>query len=466
MKKAGILVLLVVLAIVASACDRSSDDDATTTTATVRVDDETTTTSVVPEPTDLQTDYGVDLESGTITVGQVADLSGPFAQVVEPMIAGQRSYWAWLNANGGIGGLEVVMETRDTAYEIEQHIAAYEELHDRVVAISHTTGSSQTLAIADALEADRMMAVPSSRYSGWTDKAIAPTVLHVGTSYCLEAMSLLDWMLAEEVAEGNDSPSLAVASIPGEFGRDAMAGALKWAEANAIEVAYNGTAMISPEEDPGPVSDAIVASDADLVYVATTPDTFSKIYRGALAEDFEARWSGAGPTYDPAFLTSRFAESIERDWYGSSSMQLWGESSPGMALTMELAATSEADMPANDYFGAGVVEAILVHTALVKAYETGDMTRAGVLAAIRSLDGVKFLGMTPPEDYTGSTSSQVQRAITLWRPSVASLEEGGFGSSIVDTGFVGTTAESYEFTEACSKPISEPEDRPPSAVSD
>jgi ABC-type branched-subunit amino acid transport system substrate-binding protein len=462
-KKMRIFVLVLALVLIAAACSSDSDDttttvaasggeETTTTTAAASGGEETTTTAATETteaPAEMKTDFGVDLEAGTITVGQTADLTGPFAPLINPIMAGQQMYWAWVNANGGIGGLEVLMEIRDTNYQVEQHIAAYDEIRDQVVAISHTTGSPQTLAIADALEEDSMIAVPATWYSGWTDTNIAPTVLHTGAPYCLEAMSLLDWMLAEEVKEGNDAPTLAIASIPGDFGLDPMAGALIWAETNGIEVVYDGSGTIVPGQDLKPVADAIVASGADLVYVTTTPSTFSEVYGGALTQGFEAKWSGAGPTYNPAFLVSPIADAIQRDWYGGFYMQPWGGDSAGMALTMQLVEASGADIPANDYVGLGVVEAMLVHAALQKAYENGDMTRAGVLAAVRSLDNVDFLGVAPNENYTGSTADQIQRAITLWRPSVANLEAGGSGSEIVETDFIGPTAESFEFTEAC-----------------
>ncbi|MEA3502386.1 MAG: ABC transporter substrate-binding protein [Actinomycetota bacterium] len=458
-----IFVLVLALALIAAACGDSSDDTTTTAaesggeTTTTAAAAETTTTAAAAEttttaaeaPTEIKTDFGVDLEAGTITVGQTADLTGPFAPLVKPILAGQQMYWAWVNANGGVGGLEVQMETKDTAYDVPQHIAVYDEIRDQVVAISHTTGSPQTLAIADALEEDSMIAVPATWYSGWTDTNIAPTVLHTGTPYCLEAMSGLDWMLAEEVKEGNDAPTLALASIGGDFGLDPMAGALKWAETNGIEVVFDGSGMIVQGQDQKPVADGIVASGADLVYITTTPSTFAEVYGAALQQGFEAKWSGSGPTYNPAFLVSPIADAIQRDWYGTYYMQPWGGDSAGMALTMQLVEASGADIPPNDYVGLGVIEAMIVHAALEAAYASGDMTRAGVLAAIRTLDNVDFQGAAPAENYTGSTADQVQRAVTLWRPSVANLEAGGSGSEIVETDFIGPTAEAFDFQEAC-----------------
>jgi ABC-type branched-subunit amino acid transport system substrate-binding protein len=342
--------------------------------------------------------------------------------------------------------LNVEMETRDTGYTVEGTISQYDEIRDKVVAISESTGSPQTLAIADALEEDSMIVVPATWYSGWTDTNIAPTVLHLGAPYCLEAMSGLDWMASEL---DTDSPTLAVASIPGDFGLDSMAGALKWAEINNVEVVYDGSGLIVPGQDLKPVADAIVASGADLVYVTTTPGTFAQVYGGALAQGFEAKWSGAGPTYNPAFLGSPIADGIQRDWYGTFYAQPWGGDSAGNALVRDLFAEKAPDAPATDYYGLGFTEAMVVHAALLKAYENGDMTRAGVLAAIKSLDDVDLMGLGPNENYTGSTDEQVQRSLTTYRPSVEDIQSGGSGAVIVETDFVGPTAENFDFQEAC-----------------
>lgn len=468
MKTMRIFVLVLALALIAAACGSSSDDTTTTAAATETTAAATETTAAATETTvaatettvaaggemaDLKTDFGVDLEAGKIYVGQTADLTATFSALVKPIIAGQQLYWGYVNANGGIGGLQVEMVTRDTAYDVQQHIAVYDEIRDEVVAISHTTGSPQTLAIADMLAEDSMIAVPATWYSGWTDTTIAPEVLHTGAPYCVEAMSLLDWMADEEAKAGNDTPTLALASVPGDFGLDSMAGAVKWAEINGVDIVYDGSGQMIPGQELKPIADAIVASGADLVFTTAGPTMFGEMYGAALGQGFEAKWSGAGPTYNPAFLdpAGPLAAPIQRDWYGGFYAQPWGGNSAGMALTMQLVAEFAPDMPANDYVGLGVVEAMLVHAALQKAYDNGDMTRAGVLAAIKSMDNVDFMGLAPAENYTGSTGDQLQRAITLYRPNAENLAAGGSGSEIVAEDFVGPTAEAFDFTEACYK---------------
>ncbi len=468
-KKTRIFVLMLVLTLIAAACGGDSDDTTTTaaaetttaaaeTTTTAAAETTTTaaaeTTTTAAAPMEIKVDFGVDLEAKTIKVGQLADITNfqAFAALVNPIMDGQKMYWDYVNANGGIGdGLMVEMVTRDTAYNTEQHIAAYDEIRDQVVAISHTTGSPPTLAIAEDLAEDHMIAVPATWYSGWTDTNIAPGVVHTGVPYCLEAMSLLDWMKDEEAKAGNDAPTLAVASIPGDFGLDSAAGALKWADINGITVVFDGSGTILPGQDNKPVGDAIVQSGADLVFVTTTPSTFGEVYGSAVAQGFEAKWSGAGPTYNPAFIgpDSPIAAPIQRDWYGGFYSTPWGSSSPGMALIHQLYDEAGSTEILKDYITVGVVEAMIVEAALRQAYANGDMTREGVFNALYSISDMDFMGVAPNETYTGSTADQLQRSTTLYRPSQEDLLAGGSGAVIVQENFIGPTAEDYDFQEAC-----------------
>ncbi len=79
------------------------------------------------EPT---VDVGVDLEAQTITIGMLSDLTGPFGPLVSAIVAGHEAYWANVNANGGINGLTVELETVDTTYDVPTHVQFYEELKE------------------------------------------------------------------------------------------------------------------------------------------------------------------------------------------------------------------------------------------------------------------------------------------------------------------------------------------------
>jgi ABC-type branched-subunit amino acid transport system substrate-binding protein len=124
------LALFLVLGLVLAACGGDEGGDVTTTaaaeeepTTTAAAEEEATTTAAEEEPAgDVATDVGVDLEAGTITVGLLSDLSGVFSALVQVIVTGQETYWENVNANGGIGGLQVQLEPVDTVYDVPTHV--------------------------------------------------------------------------------------------------------------------------------------------------------------------------------------------------------------------------------------------------------------------------------------------------------------------------------------------------------
>ena len=150
------LALFLVLGLVLAACGGGEGGDTTTTaaaeeeaTTTAAAEEEPTTTAAAEEEpaAEIATDVGVDLEAGTITIGLLSDLSGPFSPLVQIINTGHDLYWASVNEAGGVNGLNVELEVRDTGYVVDTHVQLYEELKSQVVAFGHSTGSPHTVAI-------------------------------------------------------------------------------------------------------------------------------------------------------------------------------------------------------------------------------------------------------------------------------------------------------------------------------
>ena len=60
---------------------------------------------------------GVDLEAGTITIGLLSDLTGPFSPLVQIINTGHDLYWASVNEAGGVNGLNVELDSIDNQDE-------------------------------------------------------------------------------------------------------------------------------------------------------------------------------------------------------------------------------------------------------------------------------------------------------------------------------------------------------------
>jgi ABC-type branched-subunit amino acid transport system substrate-binding protein len=453
------LAMLMVFGLVVAACGgdattdttEAPDDTAETTAApdtaeTTAAPDDTTETTAAPGG-EIATDFGVDLEAGVIRIGMLSDLTGPFGPLVSAILAGTEAYWAQVNASGGVNGLQVELVVRDTLYEVPNHIALYGEIKDQVVAIGHSTGSPHTVAINADLQADGMFAIPLTWYSGWSDSAINSNLLSHGVSYCVESMNTIGYLLE---SDNPDATTIAIASLPGDYGLDSANGAVLAAEALGLTVIDAGIGAINPQDESTltEVANAIVAADADIVWVATTPSTFSAIYGQALASGVETRWSGPSPSWNPAFVgpDSPIKDAIARDFIGGLPTTNW--TADAMAPWRE--AFTAAGAPPTDYYAEGIVEAAIVHQALLAAYDSGDMTRAGVLAAAKGLDNVDFNGIAPSESYVGADNDRLQRAGYIFQPDPAGLADGSSaGSILLESEYTSQIAAEYEFTGAC-----------------
>lgn len=441
------LAIFLVLGLVLAAC--GGDGETTTTagepgetTTTAEEPGETTTTeAAMVDPT---VDVGVDLEAGTITVGLLSDLTGPFGPLVSAIVAGHNAYWADVNANGGIHGLEVVLDTVDTTYDVPTHIQLYNELKENVVAFGHSTGSPHTVAINPDLQADGILAIPLTWYSGWSDPAINANLLPHGAPYCIEAMNLMEYVAG---LTGVDAPTVALASIPGDYGLDSAAGAQLAVEALGLEVVYDGVGKVIPGDETtyDEVAAGIAGSGADMVFLTATPSAFSAVYGRAIASGFEAKWTGASPSWNPAFVAedSPIRDAIARDMTTSSYYEPWDGTSNGAGKVRDL--MTAAGAPPTDFYGEGFIEAGILHAALEQAYQNGDMTQAGVLAAAKSLESVSFDGLGPDERFSGEPNDIVQRTQWITKPSLTSPT----GTEIVEESYVSDIAAAFEFTGAC-----------------
>jgi ABC-type branched-subunit amino acid transport system substrate-binding protein len=457
------LAILLAMGLVLAACSPAGTEATTTTEGGAPTTSEgggTTTTGETPA--EIQTDVGVDLESGTINIGLLSDLSGQFSSLVQLIVAAHEIYWADVNANGGINGLMVDVTALDTEYLSDVHVQRYEELQDEVVAFGHSTGSPQTVAILDQLEADGILAIPLTWYSGWSDPVYGSNLLHHGTSYCLESMNVISF-IKEQL--GAEATTIAIASVPGDYGLDSMEGAKIAADQLGLEIVYDGSGQIIPGDEASfaAVTQGIVGSDPDIVYMTSSPLQWGPIFGGALAAGFTtAHWSGAGPSYNPAFIRP---DSAIKDAVGAMTTwgtyySVWSDDAPGVTAAKDLLLAAgqvvpgDAEKPPVSAYLEGFVEAQMMHAALEAAYAAGDLTQAGVLAAAKSLENVAFEGLGPDESFVGAPDEQVQRSTTIWRPDPAALVAGiadasSAGEVVVEADYVADITASYEFTQAC-----------------
>jgi ABC-type branched-subunit amino acid transport system substrate-binding protein len=423
------LAMLATLSLVAAACGGDEGDE----TGEVATD-----VGVTSEPCPGSSNQ----DRGCIYLGVLSDLTeGPFAALAVPITDGQKAFWARVNETGGIGGaydVDIDTYTRDNKYNPEEHVAKYREIEPNVLALAQTLGTPTTLAALDLYKEANVIGAPASWWSGW---AFEDVILESGYNYCVESMNGLDWAAEEFGVPG----TVMAVHYPGDYGGDSAAGLAKWAEANGVafdpgqhdvETLPNAAAG-----NQDAVVSAILAAQPDVVMVATGPGEMAEIVGKAAAQGFTGQFIGSVPTYNPALLQSEAAPALLALFHYVSPWGPWGSDTPAHQAMEEAAGET---LPSNEGYTYGWMWSYPMQAALERAYENGDLTRAGLRAAVDGLT-VDYEGGLPEHTFGGDPDEALVRSAIIAKPD----ESAPLGSSVLKDFFVGPTAEAFDFTEPC-----------------
>ncbi len=360
-----------------------------------------------------------------------------------------------MNDNGGIAGRQIDLEIIDNAYDVPTHLENYATMADTgdtgVIMFSQSTGSPHTAATAEDLVKDDLLAIPLSWYSGWADPAIGANVMELYTSYCLESMNGVEYL-----TNTFDATTIGIVSFPGEYGQDGAQGAKTAAEALGLEVVYDGEGAVVPGSDQTPVITELVAADPDIVWATLNPSTLAEVLGGAYAQGLRAQWSGNSPTWNYQLLATDLGAIADEVYTHSTYTALWGAvDTPGMTAMIEGMREKQPEAVLSDTYIISWTEGIATKAILEQAAANGDMTRAGVVAALQDVN-VDFQGLAPDQTWSGEPNDFIVRESYLYDVDLASFtpgatvsDEGGTGFILQEGPYVGEIAANYDFQGAC-----------------
>lgn len=445
-KVSSIAALAAASALVLAACGGGSDDGSTgdatspdaspTGEASVKFD-VGVTEEACPE--------AINPDNGCIYLGVLSDLTeGPFAPLAVQVTRGQTDFWKSVNEAGGIGGFDINISqnTRDNKYDPAVHSQEYRAIEPNILALAQTLGTPQTQAILPDMEADNVVGAPASWWSGWQFPAEdGDLILESGASYCIQAMSGMDWFVE---TNGAISSIIAVGP-PGDFGGDFAAGAQAWAGANDVE--FGGFIESLPNAIAGNQDAAvaqIVASEADVVALGTGPGEVAEIVGKAVASGFTGKFVGAAPTWNPLLLQSAAAPALLATFTNFGTAPSFGSVDIPAMAAME-AQLGEGVAPDNDGYTYGWVWQYPMKAAIEKATAAGDITREGLRSVVTGGIEVDYQG-AQPNALVGGPPDTVDRSVSINVPD----ESSPLGIKTIEVGYLGPTAEAYDYSAPCS----------------
>ncbi len=400
-------------------------------------DSSSTTSSAGGKAAKIQGGPGVDVAAKTISIGDINALSGPAAPLGSAVAAGHRVFFQGLNAHGGIDGWKVKLIVKDSGYKPQEHVQLYNELQPSV-AILNSFGSPTTKAIQPQVDQQKIVTFPASFDSLWgADAVMAP----VGAPYSVDIANALDYY----TQSGAKKPKIGIVYQNDEYGADGLRGfkaaksALGFADAGEQSFNAGDTSFTAQVQK-------LKAAGADAVVVVALPSATGPIVGTAATLGFKPQWILQGPSFLEQLITedgnvesppTPVAAALKGALVTSFAAPWGDQQTPGMK---ELVADHDAyssKLPPSIYFTLAYAQGQVQAAILRKAIQSGNLTRAGILAAKENLGTVDLRGIAPNVSYAPQPGPPTRKSlITRIDPSVPGFLKAvatDHGSAVADS---------------------------------
>ncbi|REE95091.1 amino acid/amide ABC transporter substrate-binding protein (HAAT family) [Thermomonospora umbrina] len=382
----------------------------------------------------------IDKEKGCIYLGIISDLTqGPFHEQGVPITRAQQAFWRRVNQQGGVGGYEVDVTryVADSKYDPDEHQRLYRGMRSRVLALAQTLGSPTTARILPELRAAKVVATPASWISAWEFEDV---MLESGANYCFESMNAVDHAVSAWRSE-----SVVAVHYDSDYGADSTAGARIAAYRNDMTFK---TVKTTPGADRQAAAvAAIVAAKPDLVLLSVGPADLGAIVAQATRAGYRGRFIGNAPTWIKSLLEIRDTATVaalKERYVQAAPWKPFASDSPGHTAMRKALGPVEP----NDNYTYGWVWSYPLKAVLQRAAANGELTRAGMLKAVRQVARIDYEGMLPAEagDFSGDPDSAAFRGTVFGMPDTGELT----GVRVVKDFYTGPTAERHRLDRPCA----------------
>jgi len=328
---------------------------------------------------------GVGFDGTTITLGVLADQSGPAAALGTPIVNGLDTYMKALNAKGGVAGkYKVKLEIADMKYNPTTAITQYNQMKSKVAMFAHVLGTPIVDAMKQQLSGDGLLAQPSTQDAFWVKE---PNLMPIGAPYQIQAINGLQYAVDKLDAKTKKVCALTKDDPYGQAGKQGYDyGVQKLGLNNTKSATYKQT----DTDYTAPISE-LKNAGCEIVHITGLPSEVGKIMGGAAQAQFAPMWLGASATWINVLAASPVAPYMQKYFLFAAEGPNWGDTSvPGMKDQMDAIAAVAPDTVPNGYFTFGFNEARAVHQILEKAVALGDLTPAGIVEASHQIEKLTF----------------------------------------------------------------------------
>jgi len=363
--------------------------------------------------TDVATDFGV--TEDTINLGILADLTGPFAVGSVAILQGNQLVYDAINANGGICGRQIELNVQNHADDVEQAIQLYDQMKPYLLGMAQLIGSRMTSALLDQIGVDRMVTASLSQDA---TLLASPYVMVSGTTYDLEMINGIQWMVDEGmIAEGDTVGHI---YVEGEYGANGLLGSQYASDELGLNLA---AVQVTPTEtDLTSAISSLGSQGVTAIFLTTSPAQTASAVGSAVAGGLNIPFLGNNPVFAPALMDTPAAAALAANLFVEASTVPYAADTPEAQDLRDRLVEKFPDASPNggQFYGYGV--ATIYASVIQRACDNGDLTRAGLQTALTETDNGDTGGIIVPLDYSQPGASP-SREIIIAQPDAEA--EGG-----------------------------------------
>jgi ABC-type branched-subunit amino acid transport system substrate-binding protein len=350
---------------------------------------------------------GPGVTADTITLGVMADLTGPFKELDTGIQAGHKMWVDEVNKKGGVCGRQIKLETLDHGYKADQATIQFPTIEPKVAGFMEILGSPVIAALLQDINDKKVTTEAVSWASTLLDQ---PYVTIVGTTYDLEMINVLDYLMDTGKLKKGDK--IGHIYIDGEYGGNGLLGSQYFAKQNGMTIVEGK--VTATDTDMKSIITNFKSKGVKAIALTDTPTQTASAASNNVALGLNVPMVGNNPAFAPALLDTPAAAALSKLTIAASAVPY---DSP-LPKAKELAAQFTKENPGvkpNYGVGFGYAMGVIWGQTLDKACTAKDMTRDGMHTALTSISNLSTDKLVANLDYT-KPGSPPSRAVYLMTP--------------------------------------------------
>ena len=327
--------------------------------------------------TDTSPDKKVDapgVSADTITLGIIADLTGPFASTGVPTVEGAQLFWA----DHKVCERSVELVVKDTAYKTDRAKAAYSEMHNDVLAIQASTATPITVVNMEDFATDNMLviAVPSPALAG------NDNILLAGTLNDVEMMNAVSFAVSDLGIVSGDT--VGAIYLNNDFGKGSLAGVQQAADAAGLKVVAQ-PAEVTDKDMTAQIT-ALAGAGVKAVFVAGSAGVLNSAVTIAKAQGLDVPFVSSAGAFDASALKTSAESGLVSNTYLVAYVAPFSDKAEGPTTARKAFEKAGTDITPSHWLNLGYGMASIMEKTLSEACAKDDLSREGLLKAVAQLD--------------------------------------------------------------------------------